>query len=314
MKPKKQHKLNDPPRLSLVTAESIDAETAAAESTAAEIVLPEIGANVDLQTLLAAWHTATVRLERTHETLCAEVARLTKELELKNRELARKNRLADLGQMASHVAHEVRNNLVPVSLYMSLLRRRLSGDSDSLDILAKVEAGFAALDVTVNDLLNFTAHRSPQWQTFLLGDLVEEVCESLAPQLEAQRIDFDVDVPPNTLLTADREMVRRALLNLVLNAIDVMPDGGELVITSYDGARGLELEVADSGPGLSEEDERRVFEPFYTTKQNGTGLGLAIVYHVAEAHGGTVTATNCPEGGAAFTLKFPPRQSMRAAA
>jgi signal transduction histidine kinase len=274
---------------------------------------PAAGQEIDLEAVLAAWHTATLRLERTHETLCGEVARLTKELEHKNRELARKNRLADLGQMASHVAHEVRNNLVPVSLYLSLLRRRLSDDSGNLDILAKVEAGFTALDATVNDLLNFTAHRNPQWQSFLVGDLVEEVCESLSPQLEAQRIDLDVDVPPNTVLSADREMVRRALLNLVLNAIDVMPDGGELVITSYDGADGFELEVADSGPGLSEEDQRRVFEPFYTTKQNGTGLGLAVVYHVAEAHGGTVTALNCPEGGAAFTIKFP-RQSMRAAA
>jgi two-component system, sensor histidine kinase FlrB len=272
-----------------------------------------LGDATDLQAVLAAWHTATLRLERTHETLCGEVARLTKELELKNRELARKNRLADLGQMASHVAHEVRNNLVPVSLYLSLLRRRLSDDAGSLDILAKVEAGFTALDVTVNDLLNFTAHRNPQWQTFLVGDLVEEVCQSLEPQLDAQCIDVDVDVPPNTLLTADREMVRRALLNLVLNAVDVMPEGGELVITSYDGVRGFELEVADSGPGLTEEEQRRVFEPFYSTKQNGTGLGLAVVYHVAEAHGGTVTAANCPEGGAAFTIRFP-RRATRAAA
>jgi signal transduction histidine kinase len=293
------------PQLALVTADGDDAGNEAAFTLPAE--------DADLGTVLAAWHTATLRLERTHETLCAEVARLNKELELKNRELARKNRLADLGQMASHVAHEVRNNLVPVSLYMSLLRRRLSEDSGSLDILAKVEAGFAALDVTVNDLLNFTAHRNPQWQTFVVGDLVEEICDSIGPQLEAQMIDVEVDVPPQTLLTADREMVRRALLNLVLNAVDAMPEGGDLVITSYDGARGFELEVADSGPGLSEEDQRRVFEPFYTTKQNGTGLGLAVVYHVAEAHGGTVTAANCPEGGAAFTIKFP-RKQMRAAA
>ena len=143
-----------------------------------------------------------VALERTHETLCGEVARLTKELEIKNRELARKNRLADLGQMASHVAHEVRNNLVPVSLYVSLLRRRVSEDSGSLNILAKIEAGFTALEATVSDLLSFTAHRQPQWQTFLVGDLVNEVCESLEPQLEAQMIDVDIDVPPNTLLTA----------------------------------------------------------------------------------------------------------------
>jgi signal transduction histidine kinase len=263
--------------------------------------------------VLAAWHTATLRLERTHESLCGEVARLTKELEIKNRELARKNRLADLGQMAAHVAHEVRNNLVPVSLYMSLLRRRLSGDSGSQDILAKIEAGFIALDATVNDLLNFTAHRQPQWQTFLVGDLVSEVCDSLEPQLQAQMIDVDIDVPPNTLLTADRELIRRALVNLVLNAVDAMRDGGSLVITSYDHPRGFELEVADSGPGLSDEAKRRAFEPFYSTKQNGTGLGLALVQHVAEAHGGTVTAANCPEGGAAFTIKIP-RRAMRAAA
>jgi signal transduction histidine kinase len=275
--------------------------------------LMALAKNVDLETVLAAWHTATLRLERTHETLCGEVARLTKELEIKNRELARKNRLADLGQMASHVAHEVRNNLVPVSLYVSLLRRRLSDDSGSLNILSKIEAGFTALEATVSDLLSFTAHRQPQWQTFLVGDLVNEVCESLEPQLEAQMIDVDIDVPPNTLLSGDREMIRRALLNLVLNAIDVMRDGGSLVITSYDGPRGFELEVADSGPGLTEEVKRKAFEPFYSTKQNGTGLGLAIVYHVAEAHGGTVTAMNCPEGGAAFTIKIP-RRSMRAAA
>lgn len=270
-------------------------------------------AEADIATLLEAWNAATVRLEHTHATLQTEVARLTSELEIKNRELARKNRLADLGQMASHVAHEVRNNLVPVTLYLSLLRRRLSQDAESLHILSQVEAGFTALDATVNDLLSFTAHRQPQWSTFLVCSLVEEVCESMAPQLEAQRIEVDVDVPPNTSLTADREMLRRAVLNLVLNAMDVMPDGGELVITSYDGAAAFELEVADSGPGLTADQKRRLFEPFYTTKDRGTGLGLSVVFHVAEAHGGKVTAINCPEGGAAFTLKIP-RRAMEAAA
>jgi signal transduction histidine kinase len=294
------------------TPATIPLPIVASDGPAADAALA-LGPGVDLETVLAAWHTATLRLERTHETLCGEVARLTKELEIKNRELARKNRLADLGQMAAHIAHEVRNNLVPVSLYMSLLRRRLSDDPGSQDILAKIEAGFTALDATVNDLLNFTAHRQPQWQTFMVGDVVSEVCESLEPQLEAQMIDVDIDVPPNTLLTADRELIRRALVNLVLNAIDAMPDGGSLVITSYDNARGFELEVADSGPGLSDEVKRRAFEPFYSTKQNGTGLGLAFVQHVAEAHGGTITAANCPDGGAAFTIKIP-RRAMRAAA
>ncbi|MEM6330860.1 MAG: HAMP domain-containing sensor histidine kinase [Planctomycetota bacterium] len=267
----------------------------------------------DLGELLDAWRSATDRLERTHALLQAEVARLSHELEVKNQELARKNRLADLGQMASHVAHEVRNNLVPVTLYLSVLRRKMTGDAAGLDTLSKVEAGFTALDATVNDLLSFTAHRQPQWNTFLVLDLVEEVCESMAPQLDAQSIDVDIDVPTGTLLTADREMIRRAVLNLVLNALDAMPGGGDLVVTSYDGAGGFELEVADSGPGLTDEQKKRLFEPFYTTKQQGTGLGLSVVYHVAEAHGGIVTAENCPEGGAALTIKIP-RQSMEAAA
>ena len=86
---------------------------------------PQIGPNTDLETILEAWQEATMRLQSTHESLRYEVSRLTDELEVKNRELARKNRLADLGQMASHVAHEVRNSLVPMTLYLSLLRRRL---------------------------------------------------------------------------------------------------------------------------------------------------------------------------------------------
>ena len=125
-----------------------------------------LGGAADLTTVLAAWNTATVRLQETHEALRSEVRRLTDELEVKNRELARKNRLADLGQMASHIAHEVRNNLVPVTLYLSLLRRRLSDDSGSLDILDKVGAGCIAMDATVNDLLNFTSENNPQLRSF----------------------------------------------------------------------------------------------------------------------------------------------------
>src|SRR5688500_3965798 len=94
-----------------------------------------IDADSDLETVLAAWHSATLRLEQTHAALQAEVCRLTDELEVKNRELARKNRLADLGRIASHIAHEVRNSLVPVRLYVSLLERRLAEDPGSLEVL-----------------------------------------------------------------------------------------------------------------------------------------------------------------------------------
>ncbi len=273
----------------------------------------QLDASSDLQTVLQAWHGATLRLEQTHEALRQEVHRLTDELEAKNRELARKNRLADLGQMASHVAHEVRNCLVPVTLYLSLLRRRLPEDPVARELLDKLAAGFTSLDATVNDLLNFTAQRDPQLRLVDVATLVDEVLQSLAPQLEAQGISVELDTSPMHRIWADRDMFRRCILNLALNAIDAMPDGGELVITSIVGPAGFELEIADSGPGLRDDVRRRMFEPFFTTKSSGTGLGLAIVGRIAEVHGGQITACNCPEGGAAFTLQIPHR-AMEAAA
>jgi signal transduction histidine kinase len=261
--------------------------------------------SADLQTVLAAWHGATVRLERTHEALRAEVRRLTDELQRKNRELARTSRLADLGQMAAHVAHEVRNTLVPVALYLGLLRRRIARDPGSLGMLDKITAGMTALDATVNDLLHFTSDRDPQRRSFLLRPLIDEVVTSLAPQLAAQTIRTDVEIPAGESVSADREMIRRAVLNLILNALDAMPKGGALAIRSVRRAQCVELQVADTGPGLSEEALGRAFEPFYTTKPAGTGLGLAIVYRIAEVHGGSVLAANDCEGGARFTMTLP---------
>jgi signal transduction histidine kinase len=268
--------------------------------------------SADLQTVLAAWQVATERLERTHEALRGEVQRLTDELERKNRELARKNRLADLGQMAAHVAHEVRNNLVPVTLYLSLLRRRLTSDPEGLGVLSKVLAGFTALDATVNDLLHFTSDRDPHLRPFSLHKMIDELLGSLAPQLVAQSIEATAEAD-DRLVTADRDMLRRAVLNLLLNALDAMPQGGTLAVRAVAGADAVELSVADSGPGLSEEVRRRAFEPFYTTKPGGTGLGLAIVYRIAEVHGGDVVAENRPEGGAVLTLRIPARVDSGAA-
>ncbi len=143
--------------------------------------------------------------------------------------------------------------------------------------------------------------------------LVEEVCAQFASQVQAAGIETTVDVPEQLGILADGDMLRRAVSNLVANAIECMAGGGRLVITSYNGQGGLELEVADSGPGLSDDALRRAFDPYYTTKRNSAGLGLAHVRKIAQSHGGDVIVMNCPEGGAAFTLRFPPRAQQRAA-
>ncbi len=280
----------------------------AEEAAIADNLSPEPGA--DLETVLAAWHSATLRLQQTHEALRSEVRRLTDELEIKNRELARKNRLADLGQMAAHIAHEVGNKLVPVTLYLSLLRR-ISDDPRNVELLDKLEAGFTALDATIKDLLHFTSDREPHLQTFPLKKLVEDVKMSVAPRLVSQAVKMVVDVPGNCLISADRQMLSRAVLNLSLNALDSMPDGGTLNVIAVAGPQGVELEIADSGPGLPDDAQSRAFEPFYTTKGGSAGLGLAIVCRIAEAHRGQVIAANCPEGGAAFTICIPREQQVQ---
>ncbi len=173
-----------------------------------------------------------------------------------------------------------------------------------------IAAGFTASEAIVSDLLQFTSRRGPSWQVFRLAPLVREVCDALAPQLAAQAIHADLDLPPQLTVLADRDMLRRATLNLVLHALDAMPQGGELAVTGTAGPHGVELEIADSGPGINEEDGPRLSEPFFTTKSGSTGLGLAIVERIAAAHGGDVSVRNCPQGGAAFTIRLPYRLEM----
>ncbi len=231
--------------------------------------------------------------------------RLTNELETKNRELARKNRLADLGQMASHVAHEVRNGLAPVKLYLSLLRRCLVERDPELKILDKAERGMGALETTVTDLLHFTIDRDPNRCTFPARQLFSEIVDALNPQLVAQQIDVSIVADDRLRLHADIDMLRRAIFNLVLNALDALPSGGTLRLAASAHAGSTKLQVADSGPGIPTDVLSRVFEPFFTTKSHGTGLGLSIVYRIVEMHGGEVQVVNGPDGGAEFTICIP---------
>ena len=252
-------------------------------------------------------------MEKTHNALSDEVRRLTEELESKNKELARKNRLADLGRMAAHVAHEVRNSLVPVTLYLSLLKRRTHEDAESTGILDKLGAGFTALEATVHDLLHFTSDHDPKRDSFPAADLLKEIRDALAPQFAAQGIEANLDDRHGLEIVADRGMLRRAMLNLALNAVDAMPHGGRLTLAAENAAGSVRLSVSDTGEGVGDESGR-IFEPFVTGKSGGTGLGLAIVERIAEVHGGTATVRNRPEGGATFTLNLPEASSKKALA
>lgn len=284
------------------------------DSSLDSLASPSCGApgslsSADLQTLLSVWESATNRLEQTHRVLQEEVRRLTEELEFKNRELSRKNRLADLGQMAAHIAHEVRNGLVPVTVYLSMLRRRHADDAESNRIMGKMEGAFTAVDSIVSDLLQFTAQHPPQKQTTPLKRFCEDLLEPLAASAAAQAVSIGIDIPSDLNLDVDPAMLRRALLNLAFNAIDAMPVGGALCVRATQLGDSVNLEIADTGAGIPEAVLPRLFEPFFTTKGSGTGLGLAIVRRICEAHGGEIRVENAHQGGARFSIRIPTRSA-----
>lgn len=153
--------------------------------------------------------------------------------------------------------------------------------------------------VAGGEILKFTSQRAPQCRWVGVRQLIEDALRSLAAGLEAQHISVKLDVPTGELAWLDREMLHRAVTTLARRALDGMRRGGDLVVTSYSFPDEFELEIADSGPGLSE----------------AAGAGIAAVRRIVGAHGGSVLERNCPEGGAAFMLKFPfPRQALEAAA
>ena len=157
------------------------------------------------------------------------------------------------------------------------------------------------------------AVRSPRLAPLAMRGLLQELLAAHAARLSMQNISVTLDVPDHEQVLADRELLSRALAHLVVNAVEAMPAGGTLVFTSYQGLGQYEIEVADSGPGLADDARRRAFEPRFSTKPGSAGLGLALVERIARAHGGAVAAQNCPDGGAAFTLRLPGHARQAAA-
>lgn len=277
--------------------------------------MTQMAEELTLETVLEIWQSTTARLEQTHLTLQAEVRRLSEELEEKNRQLAKKNRLADLGQMAGHVAHEVRNHLVPLTLYLSMLRRRLglaagpmpieTSDAATLSLVDKLESNIDAMRNMVQDLLNFTANRQPQRQSLNLRTVVTELLIEIQEQCRAQQIGLSQSIGDLTEVVADGEMLRSALRNLLLNAVDALGQGGKIEVCFEQTEQGWQIAVCDDGEGIPPEVRQRIFDPFYTTKSTGTGLGLSVVERVMESHGGWVSLEPRQPRGTCACLHFP---------
>jgi len=266
-----------------------------------------VGHEPDLAVILRTYNDVTERLKRSHEALQSEVVRLHDELHEKNRELHRRERLAALGEMAAGLAHEIRNPLGGIGLYASLLEKDLADRAHEQGIARRISAGVQNLEKIVRDILSFSGDAPPRPADVRLGPIVDSAVAQTAAQARARGIDVIVGPKLHDAeARCDASQIERALLNLILNAIDVVADRGHVWIRCVPGdADIVDIMVEDDGPGIGAGHLHRIFNPFFTTKDHGTGLGLAIVHRIAEAHGGRVSARNRREGGACFVLSLP---------
>jgi signal transduction histidine kinase/CheY-like chemotaxis protein len=244
--------------------------------------------------------------------LFAEAKRASAALEWAQAERLESEKLRALGQISAGIAHDLNNTLAAVLGQTELLKLRVT-DPGIQGGLATLETAAADGAHVVRRLQDFARPRGTSPQAAIdLTKVIQEVLELTRPRWkdDAQRRRAPVEVvtcleacPP---VQGHAPELREALINLILNAVDAMPTGGILTVATRSGSEAIELEVTDTGVGMTEEVRWRIFEPFFTTKGlHGTGLGLSVVYGIVERHGGRITVNSTPGKGTTFCLQFP---------
>jgi signal transduction histidine kinase len=220
-------------------------------------------------------------------------------------------RLISLGELSARVAHEIRNPLTGVRTTVQFVASKLRAGDSRRDDLQDVLKELDRIEQIITDLLLFARPQAARPVPTDFREIVEKVLDILARRFMDGGIEVDVDLEADVpLVQVDPDMVQQVVLNLVINAIQAMPGGGVLRVTTglrrtrYKKAY-VDLTIADTGPGIPDEVKEKIFDPFYTTRSMGTGLGLSISLQIAREHGGNVTARNLAQGGAAFRFALP---------
>jgi len=268
---------------------------------------PSHNEDAELRQAFALFSETSEMLADTYLELQAQVARLTSELADANGELARRERLSALGEMAAQVAHQLRTPLATALLYAGHLARPQIDDADRVRFAEKTLSRLRYLERLIQDMLLFVKGVRQTAETFPVASLLEDLAQTLEPQAAAEQVLFKMEMPPqDRLLTGDRQAISGALINLLENALQASRAGGMVSLSvAGEGSPFVAFRVDDTGAGIPEAARDRLFEPFFTTRGEGSGLGLAIVRQVAEVHGGWVEWSQRPEGGSRFTLFLP---------
>lgn len=225
----------------------------------------------------------------------------------------RAGRLAAMGEMAVKIAHEIRNPLGSIELFASLLQKELEDNADLKPICGHICSGVKRINNIISNLLLFIRpEQTPEMQVL---DVHESLKDSLffAEHLIHTNTGIDVvtrfaDRPLK--INGDPQLLSQIFLNLILNALQAMPDAGRLTISTdiCDDVRGhkiVEIRFADTGCGIPLKNLSNIFDPFFTTKNKGMGLGLAIVHHITESHGGTIDINSSESQGTECIVSLP---------
>jgi two-component system nitrogen regulation sensor histidine kinase NtrY len=240
--------------------------------------------------------------------LAAAFNQMTRDLLEQRDRLVQAERVAAWRELARRLAHELKNPLFPLQITVENLQRARAAHPEQFDEVfrestATLLAELGKLRGIVGRFSDFARMPHPQLETVDLNSLVRNSLKLFQAQMQAAGVTLDLDLAADLrAIQADAGQLGRALQNLVLNAIDAMPDGGTLAIRTAAHENGVRLEVSDTGQGLTQEECDRLFTPYYTTKTHGTGLGLAIVQSVISDHGGKIGVRSEPGKGATFVI------------
>ncbi len=220
-------------------------------------------------------------------------------------ELHRNEKLAAIGRMAAGVAHEIRNPLSALRGFAQFFSKKLAG-RDPEELYARTMVQEAdRLNRVITDLLFLARPRQLHFQPVALPALFQELETLLAMDLQATNCRLESVAEADTVL-ADRDALKQALINLIMNSVAALPEsGGQIRLVSQAAETGVWVRVMDNGKGMTEEERNHALEPFYTTRDHGTGLGLAIVHAIMQEHGGCIDIQSTPGQGAAVSLFFP---------
>jgi signal transduction histidine kinase len=234
------------------------------------------------------------------------VVEKTRALEDAHREIVQAKKLTLFGHISAGLAHEIRNPLNSINLYSEILQSEEGMTEEQLDYLRKISQEVLRIDKILVRMLDVSHSSNHAWSQVCLENTVQNILQTEADHLLVQKIDvrFHVDKDLPTLY-ADPLEIEQVFSNLVVNSLQEMPEGGELNISLKADMEKFSIEVADTGPGIADENLDQVFDPFFTTRKKGTGFGLSVVERIVKSYGGTVRAESPEAGGALITIQLP---------